>query len=41
MQLTVTILESILRPVFYLKHTLGYVHTAQEAHYLYTTSSTG
>jgi hypothetical protein len=39
--ITVTILDIIHRPVFYLKRTVDTVRTSQEAPYLSTTSPTG
>jgi hypothetical protein len=39
--ITITILDIILRPVFYLKHVMGNVRTSQETHYVAATSSTG
>jgi hypothetical protein len=37
--ITVTIVDDIYRPVFYLKHTMD-VRTSQEAHYVSATSPT-
>jgi hypothetical protein len=39
--ITITILDIIHRPVFYLKHTMGNVRTSQEAHYLSAASPIG
>jgi hypothetical protein len=38
--ITVTIVDDIYRPVFYLKRTMDHVRTSQEAHYDSTTSPT-
>jgi hypothetical protein len=39
--ITITVLDIIHRPVFYLRHMMDNVRTSQEAHYVTTTSPTG
>jgi hypothetical protein len=38
---TVTVLDIIHRPVFYLKHTVDNIRTSQEAHHVSAMSPTG
>jgi hypothetical protein len=39
--ITITILDIIHRPVFYLKHLMDNVRTSQETYYVSATSPTG
>jgi hypothetical protein len=39
--ITITILDIIQRPFFYLKHKMDYVRTSQERYYVSATSPTG
>jgi hypothetical protein len=41
LQVHISILDVIQRPVFYLKHTTDNIRTSQETHHFSTTSQTG
>jgi hypothetical protein len=39
--ITITIIDSANRPVFYLKHTMDNIRTSQKTHYVPSTNPTG